>query len=106
MRIESRASGTTTSYAYAGDGRRVKKGVTSGGQNTTTYYVGNHYEVEVAPGSVTTVTKYYYFGSQRVAMSRGGIFTYLYGDHSTTVATKDNAHSYASGPIVYSRHNK
>ena len=28
-----------------------------------------------------TVTKYYYLGSQRVAMRQGGVLTYLHGDH-------------------------
>jgi len=27
------------------------------------------------------VTKYYYLGSQRVAMRQGGVLTYLHGDH-------------------------
>ncbi len=33
----------------------------------------------VVTGSVAT--KYYYFGSQRVAMRKGGVLYYLYGDH-------------------------
>jgi len=36
-----------------------------------------------------TVTKYYYLGSQRVAMRQGGVLTYLHGDHlgSASLAT-------------------
>jgi YD repeat-containing protein len=75
----------TTTYAYDGDGNRVKKVV--GGVNT--FYVGNWYEVDNG-----TIVKYYYFGPStslrmRVAMNRGGTVTYLHGDHlgSTTVTS-------------------
>jgi hypothetical protein len=39
---------------------------------------GQHYEKNVATG---TVTKYYYFHGQRVAMRKGGVLYYLVGDH-------------------------
>jgi RHS repeat-associated protein len=74
--------GQTTTFTYDGDGNRVKKEDPSG----TTYYVGGYYEVQ---GS--TVTKYYYAGTQRVAMRQGGAVTYLHGDHlgSTSLVTND-----------------
>jgi RHS repeat-associated protein len=52
--------------------------------NTTTYFVGAHYEV-----SGSTVTKYYYAGSQRIAMRSNGTLNYLLGDHlgSTSLTT-------------------
>jgi|GEM_PF-2374388 len=83
-RLITAISGTVTSnFAYNGDGARVKR--TDG--TTTTYYVGNHYEVGVT-GGVTTTTKYYYFGSQRVAMKQGSNVTYLHSDHlGSTSAT-------------------
>ena len=67
------------SFAYDGDGNRVK---VDGG--VTTYYVGRYYEKQ---GSI--VTKYYYFAGKRVAMRKGGTLTYLHGDHlgSTSLAT-------------------
>jgi hypothetical protein len=46
-------------FVYDGDGKRVKS-IFNG--NTTTYFVGNHYEV-----TGSTITKYYYAGSQRIA---------------------------------------
>ncbi len=59
--------------------------------STTTYYVGKYYEV-----TGSTVTKYYYFGAQRVAMKQGSTVTYLYGDHlGSTSVTAD-----ASGTVT------
>jgi len=79
--------GTQTDYTYNADSARVKKVVGS----TTTYYVGNWYEVTNG-----IATKYYYFGAQRVAMKQGTTLTYLHGDHlgSTSVASN------ASGGLV------
>jgi RHS repeat-associated protein len=53
--------------------------------STTTYYPFPHYEV-----SGSTVTKYYFFAGQRIAMKRGnGPLTYLHPDHlgSTVLST-------------------
>jgi YD repeat-containing protein len=52
-------------YTYDGDGNLVKK--VANGQ--TTVYVGPHYEKNLTTG---VVTRYYYLGSQRVAMSGRG----------------------------------
>lgn len=82
-RLTQVISGTVqTDYVYNGDGARVKKTVSG----TATYYVGNWYEVTNG-----VVTKYYYFGAQRVAMKQGSTLTYLHGDHlgSTSVASTD-----------------
>ena len=82
-RLTQVISGTvTTNYVYNGDGARVKKTVSG----TATYYVGNWYEVTNG-----VVTKYYYFGAQRVAMKQNGVVKYLHGDHlgSTSVASTD-----------------
>jgi len=67
-------------FTYNGDGTRVKKVVGS----AATYYIGNWYEVTNG-----TATKYYYFGSQRVAMKNASGVTYLHGDHlgSTSVTS-------------------
>jgi hypothetical protein len=42
-------------------------------------------ELRTAP----VVTKYYYFGGQRIAMRKDGVLTYLHGDHlgSTVLST-------------------
>ena len=44
----------------------------------TTYYVGNHFEWT---GDTTSMIKYYYAGSQRVAMRDNNTLYYLLGDH-------------------------
>ncbi len=78
----SNASATTT-YAYDGDGTRVKR--TANG--VTTYYIGNHYEVTVS--GTTSVLKYYYFGAQRIALRNSSGVVYLHSDHlgSTSVTS-------------------
>jgi len=52
--------------------------------STITYYISPLYEV-----SGSTVTKYYFFGGQRIAMKRGTTLTYLHSDHlgSTVLET-------------------
>jgi len=39
----------------------------------------------------STVTKSYFFGSQRVAMRQGSILTYLHGDHLGSASLSTNA---------------
>jgi len=76
--------GTTpiAAYSYDGDGLRVRQVLTATGA-TTTAFVKNYYEQ-----SGTTITKYYYAGSQRVAVRTGTDVRYLFGDHlgSTSVS--------------------
>jgi hypothetical protein len=52
-------------------------------------YVGNYYEKNVTTGQVT---KYYFFGSQRIAMRKAGVVQYVLGDHlrSTTLVLDQN----------------
>ena len=61
-RLVSVTGAATASFIYDGDGRQVKSVV--GG--VTTYYVGNHYEKKG-----TTVTKYYFAGTTRLAVRTG-----------------------------------
>lgn len=81
-RLTAAISGTVpSSYVYDGDGVRVSKTITVSGVVTKTFYVGNYYEL-TASGGVTTTTKYYYMGAQRIAMKQGsGNYTYLHLDH-------------------------
>ncbi len=92
-------NGATTTFTYDGDGVLVKKTVGI----TTTYYVGPHYEKIVSP-NVVTATKYYYFGSQRVAMrvctgangscgtnGATSTLTYLHADHLGSASLSTNA---------------
>jgi len=71
----------SASFVYDGDGKRVKSIINSA---IITYFVGAHYEV-----SGSTITKYYYAGSQRIAMRSNGTLNYLLGDHlgSTSLTT-------------------
>jgi len=59
--------------------------------STTTYFVGNHYEVTNG-----VVTKYYYAGTQRIAIRENGVLSYIIGDHlgSTSIITD------ASGAVI------
>lgn len=68
-------------FVYDGDGNRVKS-IFNG--TTTSYFVGAHYEV-----TGSTVTKYYYFGAQRMAMRTNGALKLILGDHlgSTSLVT-------------------
>jgi len=52
-------------------------------------HVGNAATSAVAQACVPSVTKYYYLGSQRVALRKDGAVTYLHPDHlgSTSLAT-------------------
>lgn len=80
----------TATFAYDGDGVRVK-GVVSG---TTTYYVGNHWEV-----GPTAWAKYYYFAGMRIAVRDGSGVTYIHSDQlgSATNTTGQNV----SGEMYY-----
>jgi hypothetical protein len=80
-------NGFSASFLYNGDGQRVQS--TIGGVSTT--FVGNHYEV-----TGSTVTKYYFAGTTRIATRQGSDLYYLLSDHmgSTNVTTN------ASGSLV------
>lgn len=95
-RLTSITVSGTTSYVYDGDGNRVKKTVGS----TSTYYVGNYYEVTNG-----AVTKYYYFGKQRVAMKVGSAVTYLHGDHLGSTSVTTNASGQCTSAQWLTRHH-
>ena len=83
------SGGASASFVYDGNGQRVK--ATFGG--STTVYVGNYYEQTGAAS-----TKYYYAGSQRIALRRSdyvsdnGLF-WLLTDHLGSTAIT----AYSSG---------
>jgi RHS repeat-associated protein len=70
----------SASFVYDGDGNRVKSTI----NGVTTTFVGSYYEV-----SGSTVTKYYYAGASRIAMSVNGTVSYLLSDQlgSTSITT-------------------
>jgi RHS repeat-associated protein len=71
-------------FTYDGDGRRVKSVIATNVGSTTTYFVGSHYEV-----TGTSITKYYFAGTQRIAMRKDTTLYYLLSDHlgSTSLVT-------------------
>ena len=90
------------SFVYDGDGNRVQSTIGS----TTTTFVGNYYEV-----SGSNVTKYYYAGSQRIAMRActdtscaASTLSYLFADQlgstSVTVNADNGAPSQALSAIA------
>jgi RHS repeat-associated protein len=88
-RLKEVKTGATVieSYLYDPDGLRTKKVAGS----TSTYYINQFYEV-----SGSNVTKYYYFGGQRIAVRQNGVLSYLHGDRgpfgrgSTELSTDTN----------------
>ncbi len=78
-------SGTTSALLYDGSGARAKKTV-SGGSSSTTYYIGNHFEVKDG-----TAIKYIFAGNLRVAQIKGSTLSFFHKDHlgSSTFMTDD-----------------
>jgi len=76
-------------YFYDHNGQRLKK-VENG---VTTYYIGKHYDTQVAvDGKVKNNTSYYFANGERVAKKdSAGKLTYFHGDHlgSTNAVTDD-----------------
>jgi RHS repeat-associated protein len=81
----SASGGATATFVYDGDGNRVKSTINT----TTTAFIGNHTEWDVASSSLT---RYYYAGSTRVAMRKNNTVYYLLSDHlgSTSLTTDEN----------------
>ena len=78
----------TSVFVYDGDGNRVKSTINT----TTTAFIGNHTEWDVASSSLT---RYYYAGATRVAMRKNNTVYYLLSDHlsSTSLTTDENGRS-------------
>jgi YD repeat-containing protein len=91
-------NGSVTTYTYDGDGHRAKKVVTSGGTTTTTLYIGNWYEKIVPSGDVT---KYYYFGAQRIGVRTPTAFYYLHTDPLGSIAVTTNTSQVIKGTLNY-----
>jgi RHS repeat-associated protein len=83
----------SASFVYDGDGRRVVQTI----NGETTYFVGDYYE---QTGS--TITKYYYAGSSRVAMKVGSTVHYLLGDHLGSTSLTTDASGNVMSELRYS----
>jgi RHS repeat-associated protein len=96
-RLTTVSGGTAASFVYDGDGARVKG--TAGG--ATTAYVGNYFEWT---GSTSTMKKYYYAGSTRIAVRTGTADPlWLLGDHlgSTSQTAYYDGTAYTNGWQLY-----
>jgi RHS repeat-associated protein len=91
-RLTSVSGGATASFAYDGDGNRVK-GTVNG---VTTVYVGNYYEL-----SGSTTRTYYYAGSTRVAMKENSNVFFLLADHLGGTAVTANSSGGWYGEVRY-----
>jgi RHS repeat-associated protein len=78
-------SSATSVFVYDGDGNRVKSTINT----MTTAFIGNHTEWDVSSSSLT---RYYYASSTRVAMRKNNTVYYLLSDHlgSTSLTTDQN----------------
>jgi RHS repeat-associated protein len=86
-RPQQQGGSFSATFVYDGDGKRVKSTI----NGVTTYFVRAHYEV-----TGSTITKYYYAGSQRIVMRTNGALHYLLGDHLDSTSLTVNA----SGQVV------
>jgi RHS repeat-associated protein len=99
-RMTAMSGGTTASFVYDGDGKRVKG--TSGGVTTT--YIGNYFEWT---GSTSSMKKYYYDGETRVAMRTGSStgqttgLNWLFGDQLGSTSITADSSGNRSGELRY-----
>jgi RHS repeat-associated protein len=78
----------TSAFVYDGDGNRVKSTINTTNP-VTTAFIGNHTEWDVSSSSLT---RYYYAESTRVAMRKNNTVYYLLSDYlgSTSLTTDEN----------------
>jgi len=91
-RLVTVTGAATASFTYDGDGKQVKSIV--GG--VTTYYVGQHYEKKG-----TTVTKYYFAGTTRLAVRTDGTLSFLLGDYLGSSSVTTNASGVKTASALY-----
>ncbi len=87
------------SFVYGPGGERVKGTV----DGVTTLYVGGHFEKVLTGLEAGTERKYYYAGSQRIAMRQAfeGYF-FLLGDHlGSTTVTASSGNGSEVGEVLY-----
>ena len=94
-RLITVSGSATATFVYDGDGNRVKDTVSG----ATTTYIGSYFEWT---GSTSTMKKYYYADSMRVAMRTGSsTVNYLLGDHLGSTAITTNSSGVKSAEIRY-----
>jgi RHS repeat-associated protein len=93
-RLVGVAGAVTASFVYDGDGNRVK-GTVNG---TTTAYLGEYFEWT---GSTSSMKKYYFAGSTRVAMRTGSTLRFLLGDHLGGMSISTNSNGVFDAELRY-----
>ena len=94
-RLVGVSGAVTATFVYDGDGNRVKGSVSG----ATTAYTGNYFEWT---GSTTTMKKYYYEGSIKVAMRTGSsTLNFLLGDHLNSNAITTSSSGVKNSEIRY-----
>ncbi len=95
-RLVGVSGAVTASFVYDGDGNRVKGTI---GTSPTMTYIGNYLEWT---DNTSTMIKYYYAGSTRVAMRTGSsTLNYLLGDHLGSQAITTSSSGAMSAEIRY-----
>ena len=90
------AVGATSIYQPTQSGFRVYVRRSDGAGLTPAQANGMNWHINWTAVPETAVTKYYYFGNQRVAMAKGGEFRYLHGDHLDSTVMETNL----SGAVI------
>jgi RHS repeat-associated protein len=100
--LTSVSGSATATMVYDGDGNRVKS--TIGG--TTTVYIGNYPSPLLRAGfewtgSASTLVKYFYAGTNRIAMKKGSTVYYTFGDHLGSTAITASSAGAKLGELRY-----
>jgi RHS repeat-associated protein len=84
--------GTTTTFAYDGDGARIKQTV----NGITTIYVNQFYQK-----TGDNVTTNYYLGSQLIAVRNAGVLSYIHQDSQGSTSVTSNSAGTATSTLKY-----
>jgi RHS repeat-associated protein len=87
---------SVVSYKYDGDGSLVKSVI----DGKITYYPSSYYEKRVN-GTQTTILKYYYAGSARIAVREGSALTWLVSDNLGSTSMTVNGSGAVLNTIKY-----
>jgi RHS repeat-associated protein len=79
-------------FVYDGDGVQVKATV----NGVETRYVGSHYEI-----TGSSITKYYFAGSTRIALRKDGVLNYTLADHLGSSSITTNANGAVTAKMLY-----
>jgi len=88
------SAGYETTFAYDGNGNRVKK--TEDGE--TILYINRYYEVNL---TTSNATSYYYLGDRLVAMSENSTLRYIHQDHLAGTALVTDTNGDSIGTMKY-----